>query len=81
MCDDPLLPEKPVYGGNNWYYAYGKSSRSEILGDCRYIASLCAGNENPPHMIIDDGWQCNVCSARGIAATTPSAIWVRWRRK
>ena len=62
MCDDPLLPEKPVYGGNNWYYAYGKSSRSEILGDCRYIASLCAGNENPPHMIIDDGWQCNVCS-------------------
>lgn len=62
MCGDPILPERPVYGGNNWYYAYGKSSRSEILGDCRYIASLCAGNENPPHMIIDDGWQRNTCS-------------------
>ena len=33
MCGDPILPKKPVYGGNNWYYAYGKSSRSEILGD------------------------------------------------
>ena len=62
MCDDPILPDKPVYGGNNWYYAYGVSSRGEILEDCEYIASLCKGNENRPHMIIDDGWQKNICS-------------------
>ena len=31
MCDDGALPEKPIYGGNNWYYAYGNSSDEEIL--------------------------------------------------
>ena len=57
MCSDPLLPPAPVYGGNNWYYAYGKSSHEEILSDCRYIASLCEGLKNTPFMVIDDGWE------------------------
>lgn len=57
MCTDPLLPDFPVYGGNNWYYAYGKSSHEKILADCRYIASLCEGLENRPFMVIDDGWE------------------------
>lgn len=57
MCTDPLLPPVPVYGGNNWYYAYGISSHEEILNDSRYIASLCKGLKNPPFMVIDDGWQ------------------------
>ena len=59
MCSDPLLPSFPVYGGNNWYYAYGHSSAEEILNDCRYLLSLCKGLENPPFMVIDDGWQKN----------------------
>ena len=57
MCSDPLLPPYPVYGGNNWYYAYGKSSHDEIIADCRYIASLCENLENRPFMVIDDGWE------------------------
>ena len=40
MCEKPILPEKPVYGSNNWYYAYGKSSREEILKDADIIAEL-----------------------------------------
>lgn len=40
MCEDPILPKYPVYGSNNWYYAYGKSSESEILADCDYILNL-----------------------------------------
>ncbi len=59
MCPDPIFPPEPVYGSNNWYYAYGKSSHEEILSDTRYIARLCEGLENRPYMVIDDGWQDN----------------------
>ena len=57
MCSDPLPLRTPVYGGNNWYYAYGDSSHGEILADSRYIASLSEGLANRPFMVIDDGWE------------------------
>jgi alpha-galactosidase len=57
MCEDPILPKYPVYGSNNWYYAYGKSSESEILDDCDYILNLTKDIENKPYMVIDDCWQ------------------------
>lgn len=57
MCSDPILAEKPVYGSNNWYYAYGASSENDILKDADYIVKLTKGAENPPYMVIDDGWQ------------------------
>lgn len=57
MCEDPILPKYPVYGSNNWYYAYGKSSESEILADCYYILNLTKDIENKPYMVIDDCWQ------------------------
>lgn len=51
------LPKHPVYGSNNWYYAYGKSSHDEIISDTKLIAERCAGLDNLPYMVIDDGWQ------------------------
>ena len=57
MCPHPILPDKPIYGGNNWYYAYGNSSGEEIRKDAALIADLCSENENPPFMVIDDGWE------------------------
>ncbi len=57
MCPDPILPERPVYGANNWYYAYGRSSREDILADADYLARLTEGAENRPYLVIDDGWQ------------------------
>ena len=57
MCEDPILPKRPVYGANNWYYAYGRSSAEEVLADAAYIARLTEGVENRPYMVIDDGWQ------------------------
>ena len=57
MCDDPLTCDKPVYGSNNWYYAYGNSSRDDILRDARYLAKMTQENDNRPFMVIDDGWQ------------------------
>lgn len=57
MCPNPILPKYPVYGSNNWYYAYGKSSEEEILADTKELVKLTKGASNPPFMVIDDCWQ------------------------
>lgn len=57
MCTDPILPSEPVYGSNNWYYAYGRSSHEEILSDTEYISRMTQKCDNRPFMVIDDGWQ------------------------
>ncbi|MTD17194.1 hypothetical protein GIS00_24985 [Nakamurella sp. YIM 132087] len=57
MCADPVLPPEPVYGGNNWYHAYGRSSASAILGEARQLADLAGDHPNRPWMVVDDGWQ------------------------
>lgn len=57
MCDDPIFPDYPVYGSNNWYYAYGVSSAEEIIKDTDYVLELTKGATNPPYMVIDDCWQ------------------------
>lgn len=61
LCDDLLKIDHKVYGTNNWYYAYGESSQEEILEDTRSLCKRCAGLENRPYMVIDDGWQINRC--------------------
>lgn len=62
MCPNPVLPEKPVYGGNNWYYAYGVSSGEEVRKDAALIAEFANGCDNRPFMVIDDGWQMSSCT-------------------
>lgn len=57
LCTDPILPKEPVYGSNNWYYAYGNSSHEEILKDTALLAELTKGLNNRPYMVIDDCWQ------------------------
>lgn len=55
----PRLPSTPIYGGNNWYYAYGKSSAADILSDSKRMADLAPSTNNRPFMVIDDGWSPN----------------------
>ncbi len=57
MCERPVLPPQPVYGGNNWYYAYGNSTHREIVEDSKFMSSLSGHASNRPFMVIDDGWQ------------------------
>ena len=57
MCTDPRFPDEPVYGSNNWYYAYEISSEEEILKDTDYLVRLTKGLVNRPFMVIDDCWQ------------------------
>ena len=59
MCEAPRLPEAPVYGGNNWYYTYGKSSANDIRQDSERIASIASSADNKIFMVIDDGWGPN----------------------
>ena len=40
MCRTPRLPDKPVYGFNNWYYAYGRCDADEVIADAGLLLSL-----------------------------------------
>ncbi len=62
MCTDGVFPKEKVYGSNNWYYAYGKSSEKEIKRDADYLAELTVGLTPRPYMVIDDCWQKNKCA-------------------
>ena len=56
MCDKPKLPAKPVYGINDWYFAYGNNSRDLILDQTRLMADLVTNWDNTPFSVIDMGW-------------------------
>lgn len=57
MCEKPNLPKSPVYGFNNWYWAYGVIDEPTVLHEAEYLSSICDGCEGKPFMVIDDGWQ------------------------
>jgi alpha-galactosidase len=56
MCDNPRLTEKPVYGINDWYFAYGSNSAALILETTSLMAALASNSDNPPFSVIDAGW-------------------------
>lgn len=57
MCPNPNLPTRPIFGTNNWYYAYGKITRDSVLTDADLAAELCRDTVHRPYVVIDDGWQ------------------------
>ncbi len=61
MSPNPILPKEPIYGSNNWYYAYGDTSFEKIMVDAELISELSGDNENRPYMVIDNGWGINLC--------------------
>jgi len=56
MCRKPRPSQGVVYGTNDWYYAYGKSSRELILEDADMAAALRPAGGPKPFTVIDDGW-------------------------
>jgi alpha-galactosidase len=56
MCSNPKLPTQPVYGINDWYFAYGKNSRELILQHTESMADQVTNWDNPPFSVIDMGW-------------------------
>jgi len=57
LCDTPRLPAQPVYGINDWYFAYGNNSKQLILETTKSMVGLATDTRNRPFSVIDDGWE------------------------
>ncbi|SDL39924.1 alpha-amylase family protein [Siphonobacter aquaeclarae] len=56
MCEKPRLPRQPVYGINDWYFAYGNNSFDLIRTSTAQMAELASDSNNRPFSVIDAGW-------------------------
>jgi alpha-galactosidase len=56
LCPRPIFPDQPVWGFNDWYYAYGSSTRDSILRDTATLAGLRPDKGSVPFSVIDMGW-------------------------
>ena len=56
LCDHPRLAHAPVYGINDWYYAYGNNTAERIIDDSKRAADWASGLHNRPFSVIDMGW-------------------------
>lgn len=59
MSPNPRLPQGPIYGTNDWYYAYGKNTAEQIFRDTDLIAALSPSAGYRPFSVIDMGWEGN----------------------
>jgi alpha-galactosidase len=58
MCPKPRLPKEPIFGSNDWNYAYGKNTAEGILRDADLMATLAGSSSKyRPYAVIDDGYQ------------------------
>lgn len=56
MCAAPRLPRQPVYGINDWYYAYGNNNPDLILRQTALMTELATDTGNRPFSVVDAGW-------------------------
>ena len=57
MCPTSRRIHGPIYGSNDWYYAYGNSSPELILHDADLVSSLPPSGAARPFTVIDEGWE------------------------
>ena len=57
MCPRPRLLPHPIYGHNDWNYAYGNNSAASTLEVTHRIVALAPPGPNRPYIVIDDGWE------------------------
>ena len=65
MCPRPRLANGPVYGTNDWYYAYGKNTAAGILRDTDLVVALAPKSGVRPFSVIAGGWEGDGATARG----------------
>jgi alpha-galactosidase len=56
MCNKPRTVAQPVYGINDWYFAYGNNSADLILQHTALLAPLATNSNNKAFSVIDMGW-------------------------
>jgi alpha-galactosidase len=59
MCEKPNLPKEPIFGVNNWYWAYGRISHESVATETDQLMQMTEGTKHRPYIILDDGWQLN----------------------
>ncbi|GJG89230.1 hypothetical protein tb265_44110 [Gemmatimonadetes bacterium T265] len=79
MSPAPRLPARPVYGSNDWYWAYGRNSASSVAADAERVVALAPPGENRPFAVIDDGWQPE--RGEGAAGKGAAGMWDRGNEK
>jgi alpha-galactosidase len=85
MCARPSRPILPIYGANDWCYAYGRSTAQTILADTDFIVELSPSGGARPFSVIDGGWSNATPAwpdmgtlAQGIKQRTARpGIWIR----
>ena len=56
LCSNPRLAAKPIYGTNDWNYAYGNNSADLIARVSSLVSELSEDRDNRPYSVIDEGW-------------------------
>lgn len=56
MCPVARLPKDPVYGVNDWYFAYGHNSAELIGSTAEMLSEVVPDTGIKPFFLIDDGW-------------------------
>lgn len=56
MSPNPLLADHPIYGTNDWNYAYGNNSADLIAKVSTMVSELSPSTDNRPYSVIDEGW-------------------------
>jgi alpha-galactosidase len=57
MCPAPRLPKGAVYGGNDWYCAYGKNSQDMLFRIADLMAEMAPAQGPRPWTVVDMGWK------------------------
>lgn len=56
MCPNGKLASAPIYGINDWYFAYGNNSDDLIMQTVDLMSDLVPNVSNRPFCLIDAGW-------------------------
>ncbi len=57
MCPQPRMLSHPVYGSNDWYYAYGNNTAANLVEDARRLVAWSPAGQHRPYAVVDAGWQ------------------------
>lgn len=57
LCARPTRKLTPIYGANDWDYAYGASTAATIVRDTEFIATLVPSRGPRPFSVVDGGWE------------------------
>lgn len=57
MCEKPVLPSEPYYGGDDWYAYYSNNDFNKLISHAKKLAECSKGLKARPFQTVDAGWQ------------------------